>query len=398
MRDLGAPPITPNQTVLQLFGSPGILVYFGSDGNYHVLLSLKNKTVDFLLGQPVSGLWAHIVIARNLSGFYTFYFNGNLKEMDEEQLGGELLTKDKSIFLAATPEQGSTGTNAFFSGFIDGLLIYNKSLTSSELIQIFKAGRFFNGSLPKQGLIGEYLFDEQNGSVASDLSGYENSLVIQNGANWTSFLQSTSFSIPAGILPPDDLLEEAKEIEANFSQIEAGFVAELALNNKLKFFIDETFYFLILKDTNNDNASFLVGVSTEPVVLRNGESKSLDVTNDGKEDLLIKLDKITSSNVKVFLQYLSDNVSSSENSTSKTSEVVFSSIREGEKNSSQSHSVLIWILIGAGAVVLVIILVVLFLQKRREKREINPSPLGPSPLFLPPSFSQSDSTGDTSLR
>ena len=70
---------------------------------------------------------------------------------------------------------GSSSTpNAFFNGSIDELRVYNQTLIQSQISEIYNSGRIANSSLPSDGLVLWYSFDEGTGTTIYDKSGNGN--------------------------------------------------------------------------------------------------------------------------------------------------------------------------------------------------------------------------------
>ena len=62
----------------------------------------------------------------------------------------------------------------YFNGGIDEVRIYNRSLSSLEVSEIYNSGRIANSSLPSNGLVLWYAFDENSDTTVHDLSGNGN--------------------------------------------------------------------------------------------------------------------------------------------------------------------------------------------------------------------------------
>lgn len=66
------------------------------------------------------------------------------------------------------------GTGGDFSGLIDEVRIYNRTLSDSEITEIYNSGLVANSSLPSTGLVAWYSFNEGTGTSAYDKSGNAN--------------------------------------------------------------------------------------------------------------------------------------------------------------------------------------------------------------------------------
>src|SRR2546423_591320 len=93
-----------------------------------------------------------------------------------------LLDKTASETSASIPNYASSltlaklaGTTSYFSGALDNVRIYNRALSSAEVLNIYTAE---NG-------VAYWKFDEGSGTTAADSSGFANAGTV-NGPTWTS--------------------------------------------------------------------------------------------------------------------------------------------------------------------------------------------------------------------
>jgi len=68
-------------------------------------------------------------------------------------------------------------TARYMKGAIDEVRIYNNSLTDTQITEIYNSGRQANSSLPSDGLVLWYSFDEQTGTTVYDKSGNGNNAI-----------------------------------------------------------------------------------------------------------------------------------------------------------------------------------------------------------------------------
>ncbi|MEI7452143.1 MAG: LamG-like jellyroll fold domain-containing protein [Candidatus Falkowbacteria bacterium] len=98
----------------------------------------------------------------------------------------DLGLNDYPIWIGGTYE--ATG-DRFFSGAIDEVGIWDRTLSSSEISQLYNNGKGLYGnmssSLFNNGLIAAYHFDENSGVVANDYSGHGNSGNLVGNFTWT---------------------------------------------------------------------------------------------------------------------------------------------------------------------------------------------------------------------
>lgn len=128
------------------------------------------------LGDAIFNDWFYLVGTYNaISNNITLHINGVL------QSDTGAVTSECKTLLGASEGLvkrigigGREGGADFFDGSIDEVRIYNQSLTDAEILEIFNSGRIQNSSLPSDGLILWYSFNEGTGAIAHDLSGNNN--------------------------------------------------------------------------------------------------------------------------------------------------------------------------------------------------------------------------------
>ena len=72
------------------------------------------------------------------------------------------------------------GGSNYFNGNIDEVRIYNQTLSESEITEIYNSGRVSNSSLPSEGLVAWYSFNEATGTTPYDKSGNNNHGTLTN--------------------------------------------------------------------------------------------------------------------------------------------------------------------------------------------------------------------------
>lgn len=135
-----------------------------------VRLVVKESDADYVdsgTGFSInSGEWVHLVgVYDSFVGNVSSYMNGVLNETDS-------VADNQTLFTLPTLHIGFEGySSRYFNGSIDELRIYNRSLSSLEISEIYNSGRISNSTLPDEDLVLWYNFNENNGSVVYDRSG-----------------------------------------------------------------------------------------------------------------------------------------------------------------------------------------------------------------------------------
>jgi hypothetical protein len=114
----------------------------------------------------VSGTWYSlyvVVFDSNLS----LYVDGVF--VDSDVFNGDVRDLSNEFYV------GQSGADTeFWSGSIDDVRLYNRSLSDIEILEINNSGRFYNSSLFSDNLVLWYDFNEGSGSTVYDKSGNGN--------------------------------------------------------------------------------------------------------------------------------------------------------------------------------------------------------------------------------
>jgi hypothetical protein len=86
---------------------------------------------------------------------------------------------------------GNTGYS--FAGAIDDVRIYNRALSSAEIANLYNTGAARVSTADRNGLIGEWKFDEGGGTAAIDSSNQKNNGTVVNGA-WVNGKHGSALS------------------------------------------------------------------------------------------------------------------------------------------------------------------------------------------------------------
>ena len=102
--------------------------------------------------------WEHLIITYNSTGMYA-YKDGSLVDSNEDVSGAVRDEYDGCVSIGG----GSCGTLEMMDGTIDEVQIWNRGLSSDEILDIYNSNTHI-----REGLVGEWRFDEGTGSTAYD--------------------------------------------------------------------------------------------------------------------------------------------------------------------------------------------------------------------------------------
>jgi len=177
--------------------------YFRSSTGLSNLSSLKIPT----------GNWDHLVVTYD-NGNTNIFFNGELTNSGTFQYAP--LTQSSNIINIGTH---ATSADDWFDGLIDEVKIYNTALTPEQVLLDYNqgmtavmsgspstTGNIWGGSASSEYCIpgdtstcnppvGEWLFDNNQGSTAKDTSGNGNDGTLLNGATWGAGVNSSALKL-----------------------------------------------------------------------------------------------------------------------------------------------------------------------------------------------------------
>ncbi len=131
-------------------------IYNGTDGN----TVISNTFIG-------DGIWHHFIGINNGSDLL-LYLDGSFDNSNQITIIGDI-NSSEPILIGCQRTHGTC-----YTGGIDEVRIYNQSLTQTQISQIFNSGRQPNSSLPSDGLVLWYSFNEQTGTTVYDKSGNGN--------------------------------------------------------------------------------------------------------------------------------------------------------------------------------------------------------------------------------
>jgi hypothetical protein len=112
-----------------------------------------------------TGTWQHITVTRSFSGgnaTVTFYING-VQAGSSTAATGSALGSSAPVWLSRGPYHVAYTSQGTYSGLMDGVQIYNRALSASEITLISS-----NHISTITNRVGNWRLDENSGTVASD--------------------------------------------------------------------------------------------------------------------------------------------------------------------------------------------------------------------------------------
>lgn len=103
--------------------------------------------------------WYHGVLVIDSGTSTKFYVNGSLSS---SQSSSTITYNDAALQI------GHDGVGSYFDGYIDDVAIYNRTLSSSEV------GDLYGGTFPSSGLVGKWTMEGDSGTTITDSSGNGN--------------------------------------------------------------------------------------------------------------------------------------------------------------------------------------------------------------------------------
>jgi hypothetical protein len=178
-------PICPNPTAYYHNGIFNLQSYDPVLGwrGYSISTSGTASNMHFNMDAPGSGYaylnairaneWQHIAVAADALNYY-FYVNGEL-----------IWSTNRTPIGQPSPAPIQIGSNpfGFFSGELDELRIWNRTLSQADL-QNWMCKKVTSSHPAYSDLVGYWRLDEGSGAMTADLSPSANNLSHQNGPMW----------------------------------------------------------------------------------------------------------------------------------------------------------------------------------------------------------------------
>jgi len=151
-------------------------LYFQVDGATDLIRS-GGTTIPLNQWVHVSATWDGSTTASNVK----LYVNGR-EDSYVDTISAVSLNDNSTAPFRIGNRTGSSG----FDGTMDEVRIYNRVLTSAEILSLYKNSQqyFVNGALSNTGLVGYWSLNDGNGSIATDFSGKRNHGALTSSPTW----------------------------------------------------------------------------------------------------------------------------------------------------------------------------------------------------------------------
>ena len=143
--------------------------------------------------------WKHQVVVFNTTSLI-MYTDGVLNATDNDLISNVEWNNTNGISILGPIDLTCCGvTQKAINGSVDEFRLYNRSLSASEVTQLYSSGRTANSSLPSDDLWYWYSFNEGSGTnVINKVSGFGNATIISaDGTQWsTNTIRKNMSDIP----------------------------------------------------------------------------------------------------------------------------------------------------------------------------------------------------------
>ena len=134
--------------------------------------------------------WNYVTVTINKTvntGYGTASIYVNAVFRNQSNLTGPITTGVSALNISAS--------NSSYDGSLDEFRLYNKTLTTAEITEIFNSGRGQNSSLPVDNLTLWYGLNERTGTTANELENGQHNGTI-TGATWAT--DDINVTVPSG--------------------------------------------------------------------------------------------------------------------------------------------------------------------------------------------------------
>lgn len=132
-------------------------------------------------GALTAGVWSHVVVTHSGSDF-TIYYNGA-----QAATGSNTVTEaTQSTFIIGANYWGSV------PGSLDEVRIYDRVLTAAEVTALYSSGSVRVNAPDNRGLMGYWSFEDATGTQATDFSGNNAPITLNNGVTFQNGVRGKS--------------------------------------------------------------------------------------------------------------------------------------------------------------------------------------------------------------
>lgn len=169
---------TTSAAQMPIFSNRGSGLYFGMTGGKFFVYDNSATPTPGMQGIRVinDNNWHHIVWTSDGSTS-VMYIDGKVDNTSAQARGADTGT-------------GSIGFDTpnieYFTGSIDDMRIYNRTLTAAEVSGMYRSGQITRKIVINQGLVGYWSMNEGRGGQAGDSSANGLTGTINNGATWVN--------------------------------------------------------------------------------------------------------------------------------------------------------------------------------------------------------------------
>lgn len=161
--------------------------YFSSGGPVAWSMTDGTNSIGRYSPTPDFNVWVHLVGTYDGSAFeigHMVYQDGSRTDDSDISVGTyvRMLNRTGNLTIGSL---GLGGGSYEMNGHLDEVRIYDRVLTSSEVLEIYNCGRQRNMTCVNSSLVMHLPMNEQNGSIIYDHSPYGNN-VTRTGGTWTN--------------------------------------------------------------------------------------------------------------------------------------------------------------------------------------------------------------------
>jgi parallel beta-helix repeat protein len=300
--------------------------------------------------------WYHIAVTR-ASDTVSFYVNG---EFD----GSTTVSTDPIEPYYGMRNIGGDEVGETVTGFLDELAIWNRSLTTEEIADLYN--EYYenssssitmdtNQTLSLNLLEGNYTWSVSCTDDAGVVGISETRILIVNGT--VSAGETLEEDVPESSSTSGGYAPKTYNTDEQFPT-EHGNNFNLRFNDKIRFVVNLTNHTLTLDQFNSSTAKVLI--QSEPITayLQKGIMQEFDVNGDGKNDVRVRYDGLNNTKAMMFIQEMVYHLNNSGGN------------RQAINNSLGVQSKDYNYLVIAGVIVISVIIIILafVLHKKHKKR------------------------------
>ena len=141
------------------------------------------RALNYSLSNISTNTWYH-VFATYDGATFKMYLNG--QQINSLSISGSIQYSTSNTLCIGSEPGAVCNAGGYFKGKIDDVRIYNRALSATEVLGIYKSGETTKKTVSQNGLLAWWKFDDGTSTKATDFSGNGNTGTFTGSPSWVT--------------------------------------------------------------------------------------------------------------------------------------------------------------------------------------------------------------------